>query len=168
MTAHPEKVLVYFGAIGGSGSYLAHKNNMKSIIMDEAQRYIILNLSQVVGRGGNGNNLFNSFKESLRRGEEIKCYRDCLRSLIDIDDVMYLLNNLIYTENYGIHNFYGIEPLPVDLIIQLMAEALEVTARIKISEGSYVKIDNSDSVKRLVINDINKYCYTKGLINKYI
>ena len=133
-----DKIFVYFGAIGGGDEYLEHKFRMKSIIMNSVKRYIILNLTQVVGKGGNKDNLFNAFRRSLLNGEEITIYKNCIRSLVDIDDVMNLLDNLIDNKNYGIHNFYGIEPLPVSIIIQLMKEA------------------------------VNEKGYTKNLINKYL
>ena len=98
---HYDKVFVYFGAIGGGKEYLKHKDNMKSIVKSEAERHVILNLSQVVGWGGNNNNLFNSFRSLLINGEEIRCYRNCLRSMIDIEDVIYVLNYLISIRRYG-------------------------------------------------------------------
>ena len=161
------KVFIYFGAIGGGELYLRHKYKMQSIILQKTNNFIILNLSQVVGHGGNANTLFNAFRKSLLKGEEIKVYRDCFRSLIDIDDVMMILDSLIELKYYGVHNFYGIESLPVDLIVQLMAESLGVKARMVMTAGNYVRIDNSIVIQRL-IKGINTKNYTKNLIEKYI
>ena len=162
-----DKLFIYFGAIGGSELYLRHKYNMQNIIMQNVDNYIILNLSQVVGKGGNEKTLFNAFRKSLLNGKEITVYRDCLRSFIDIEDVMYVLDWFISLRNYGVHNFYGIEPLPVNLIVQLMAEALGMKACMATTEGTYIKIDNSISVQRLIVG-IKTKDYTKRLINKYI
>jgi len=154
------RVFVYFGAIGGSELYLKHKERMKNIVTS-VEKHIILNLSQVVGRGGNNNNLFNAFRRSLLEGEEITVYRDCLRSLIDVEDVISILEELTSKKKYGVYNFYGVDPLPVDLIVQLMAEALGVKACIRTTEGKYVKVENT-------VPFTNKKDYTKKLINKYI
>lgn len=162
-----DKIFIYFGAIGGSELYLRHKYKMQSIIMRNIDNFIILNLSQVVGRGGNDNTLFNAFRKSLLNGDEIQVYRNCFRSLIDIDDVMMILNLLIKSRYYGIHNFYGIEPLPIDLIVQLMAEPLKVKVRMAMTEGDYIKINNSMIIQQL-ITGIKTKDYTKRLIEKYI
>ncbi|SDE43445.1 NAD-dependent epimerase/dehydratase family protein [Riemerella columbipharyngis] len=94
--------------------YVLHKLKIEQIVKDSCQSYLILRISNVVGKGGNPNLLMNYLVREVKSQRVINVHTKATRNLIDADDVrdatLFLLDkklnnivvNIAYPENYTI------------------------------------------------------------------
>ena len=163
---YDDKILVYFGTSTDSNSiYSLHKQKMCKKVKT-AERHIVLNLSQVVGRGGNANNFFNSIFTALTNGDEIKVC-PVYRSLIDLDDIIMALEWLLDNHLYGEHNLFDIDLMSVKDIVVMMAEEIGVEANITEIEDGYQGTMANTPLMDMLVEPLRED-YTKSLIKKYI
>ncbi len=98
---HVGKLFVYFSTCSiydsskNSSSYVNHKLNMEHIIATESENYLILRVSNAVGKGGNKNTLINFLVDSIREKRMIKVHIEATRNLIDVSDVVKITLELI-------------------------------------------------------------------------
>jgi len=137
---NPEKIFVYFSTCSiydssKTGSdYVLHKLKMEQLIKNNHNQFLILRVSNVVGKGGNPNLLMNYLVRSIKNNETINVHTKATRNLIDAADVKQItfdliekydfnkIVNLAYMQNYSIieileiiENFYNIK-LDLNLI----------------------------------------------------
>ena len=160
---------VYFSTtnINNDGKYFKHKKKVENYIIENFKNYLIFRLPNVVGFGGNNNNMFNFFKKSIINGDEI-IVKNVLKSLIDIDDVLFICNNLMNYNN-RIFNISYIELMNVLSIVEEMSKIFKTKPIIKLdlSKPHRDIIDNSDEVEVLIDERIDRNDYIKKIINKY-
>lgn len=170
---YQNKIFVYFSTISilnKKTSYTKHKKNIENIIKKSNEKYFIFRIPQIVGINGNPKNLFNYFKNSIKKGENIKVY-NVYRSFVDIEDLLKIVEYVITNDNPSkIYSFSGIECLTVDRIISYFYIILGGEIRydlIEVYEKKYTKNSKiiNDAINHLHI-DRNEY--TKKLITKYI
>jgi UDP-2-acetamido-2,6-beta-L-arabino-hexul-4-ose reductase len=162
-----DKTIVYFSSAATTKSaYFFHKRYMESIAMMN-EKHIILRLPQVVGVGGNPNNLFNYFANRLRNSENIRLQWNAFRSLVDVKDVKKVIDYLISNNKIGLHILNGIEFLRVDIIVFMMAQKLKTKANISIDPGGSYPYMINDYDVAMAMGNIEKN-YTKKLIDKYL
>ena len=117
---NPEKIFVYFSTCSiydsskTSSDYVLHKLKMEQLIKISCEKYLILRVSNAVGKGGNPNLLMNYLVRSIKNNETINVHTKATRNLIDADDIrnitfMLLENqtfnkiiNVAYSQNYAI------------------------------------------------------------------
>ncbi|WP_297982268.1 NAD-dependent epimerase/dehydratase family protein [uncultured Chryseobacterium sp.] len=117
---NPWKIFIYFSTCSiydssKTGSdYVLHKLKMEQLIKESVEQYLILRVSNAVGKGGNPNLLMNYLIRSINNGETINVHTKATRNLIDAEDVQnithQLLNenhlnkiiNVAYLQNYSI------------------------------------------------------------------
>lgn len=87
---------------------------MEQIIKNACAKYLILRVSNAVGKGGNPNLLMNYLVRSIKNNETINVHTKATRNLIDADDIKNItfsllenktLNKIInvaYNQNYAI------------------------------------------------------------------
>lgn len=115
-----EKTFVYFSTCSvydsskTASNYVLHKLKMEQIIKNSCERYLILRVSNAVGKGGNPNLLMNYLVRSIKNNETINVHTKATRNLIDAEDIrnitfMLLDNqtlnkivNVAYIQNYAI------------------------------------------------------------------
>jgi len=166
VSTYNDKVLVYFGTrISMENPYFVHKQKMCDIIRVK-DKYIILRLSQVVGRGGNAHNFFNSIFVSLINREEIKAY-PVKRSLIDIEDIVMVLEYLLNNNLYGEHRLFEIDTVPAVDIIKIMAKEMGVDANITSIEGEVLEVPSNSTLINTLIESLRGN-YTEDVVKKYI
>lgn len=173
---HPEKIFVYFSTCSiydsskADSSYVLHKLKMEQLISGHCERYLILRVSNAVGKGGNPNLLMNYLVRSIKNNERINVHTKATRNLIDADDIKKItfsmirdqaLNkivNVAYPQNYTIieileiiERFYNIE-LELNLI----------------KSGSGYDIDVADVEYHFIENNLNnKDAYLCNILQKY-
>ena len=163
---YKDKILVYFGTSTINDSvYSQHKQKMCDKAKT-AERHIVLNLSQVVGRGGNANNFFNNIFTALTNGGEIKTC-PVYRSLIDVDDIIRVLEWLLDNHLYGEHNLFDIDPMSVGDIVAIMANEMGVDANITDVEYGYQGTMVNTPLVDMLVEPLRED-YTERLIKKYI
>lgn len=171
-----DKIFVYFSTCSiydssKTGSdYVLHKLKMEQLIKYSCERYLILRVSNAVGRGGNPNLLVNYLIRSIRNKETINVHTKATRNLIDADDIKNItfklldeqaLNkivNVAYIQNYAI-----IEILEV--IERFYGTKLDLNL---IKSGSGYDINVPDVEEYFVKNNLtNKDSYLCKILQKY-
>lgn len=165
------KHIVYFTSFQYSGNlrYANHKYYMEIIIRDAGMDYTILKLPQVIGRGGNANNLFNYLVNGIRNNNVINVYKNAFRSLIDIDDVKKIVDISVKLHDKYII-FPYIEKLLVNDIVILISEALDIKPRINIVDSDEFDYPERTLIAEYILQQmvITSEGYTERIINKYL
>lgn len=120
ISENTDKVFVYFSTCSiydssKTGSdYVLHKLKMEQLIKKSCPRFLILRVSNAVGKGGNPNLLMNYIVKAVKNDETINVHTQATRNLIDVDDIRNVtfdllkqqsLNKIInvaYSKNYSI------------------------------------------------------------------
>lgn len=126
MSENPEKIFIYFSTCSVYDSsktesdYVLHKLKMEQLIKYSCKKYLILRVSNVVGKGGNPNLLMNYLIRSVNNNETINVHTKATRNLIDADDVKSITFQLIDNADFNkiinvayIHNYKIIEILEI-------------------------------------------------------
>ncbi|SDE76651.1 NAD-dependent epimerase/dehydratase family protein [Epilithonimonas hungarica] len=173
---NPQKIFIYFSTCSiydsskVDSNYVLHKLKMEQIIKDRCERFLILRVSNAVGKGGNPNLLMNYLIRSVMNNEMINVHTKATRNLIDADDIKKItfsmlkrrtLNtivNLAYPQNYTI-----IEIL--EIIERFYNTKLKLNL---IKSGSGYDIDVSDVEYHFIDNNLtNKDSYLCSILQKY-
>lgn len=159
---------IYFSTINdGNSKYFIHKRNIENYISSNSKNYLIFRLPNVVGNGGNVNNIFNYLNQKILNDEVIKV-QDINRSLIDIDDVKNICEQCFNIKN-TILDISIIEEIKVIDIVNIMSDELNKKTEVEIIGGISKNYTNSQQVDNVIkILGIDKESYTKKLIKKYI
>ncbi|QQQ26804.1 NAD-dependent epimerase/dehydratase family protein [Chryseobacterium indoltheticum] len=120
ISENTDKVFVYFSTCSiydssKTGSdYVLHKLKMEQLIKKSCPQFLILRVSNAVGKGGNPNLLMNYILKAVKNDETINVHTQATRNLIDVDDIRNVtfdllkqqsLNKIInvaYSKNYSI------------------------------------------------------------------
>jgi nucleoside-diphosphate-sugar epimerase len=165
--------LVYFSSIfiNRKSPYYEHKTNIENIIKKKSHDFLILRLPQLVGTGGNSNNIFNFFKDKISKDEIISIIKDSERSLIDIDDVRDFVFYALENNISGTLNFSSVEKISVLNLATLMANNLNKNLNYNLlinTEISTIFENNPEINLFLKLKKIEKKGYIQKLIKKYL
>ena len=145
--------------------YILHKKKMEEIIIKKSKKYLIFRLSQVVGFGGNSNNIVNFFYNRIKLGKKIEVYRKATRNIIDVSCIANIVNyfikdNKLYNQ---IINIAAPKNTSVENIIKILEEILN-----KNSNKYYLDIGDDYIIDISCIRDIGCKCiYGEQAILKY-
>lgn len=173
---NPNKIFIYFSTCSiydsskTESQYVLHKLKMEQIIAELCPQYLILRVSNAVGKGGNPNLLMNYLIRSVKSGESINVHTKATRNLIDTEDIKNItllllekqeLNkivNLAYLENYSI-----IE------ILQIIEKFFHLNININlIKAGSGYDISIPDIENYFIENQLTtKEAYLCRILEKY-
>jgi nucleoside-diphosphate-sugar epimerase len=121
---------IYFSTInGGDSKYFTHKKSMENFIISNSKNYLIFRLPNVVGYGGNINNIFNYFNSKILNGDVVNI-QNVTRSLIDIDDVRRICKYCLNLSNKVI-NISNIEILKVSDIVDTISDEININVKKK-------------------------------------
>ena len=165
ITENPDKIFVYFSTCSiydssKTGSdYVLHKLKMEQLIKKSCNQFLILRVSNAVGKGGNPNLLMNYIVNAVKNNETINVHIKATRNLIDAEDVKNItfdlldkqhLNKIInvaYTQNYSI------------------IEILEIIERFYDIKPQ-INLIRSGSGYDIQVSDIEEYFYKNNMIDK--
>ncbi|MCG2792777.1 MAG: NAD-dependent epimerase/dehydratase family protein [Weeksellaceae bacterium] len=173
---NPEKIFVYFSTCSiydssKTGSdYVLHKLKMEQIIKNSCQKYLILRVSNAVGKGGNPNLLMNYLVRSIQNHETINVHTKATRNLIDTDDIKNITFELLNNQNFNkiinvayIQNYAIIEIL--EIIERFYSTKLSLNL-IKSGSGYDINVpDVEDYFRRNALT--NKEFYLGRILEKY-
>ena len=165
------KKLIYFSTVSvvdGSlkSPYINHKVKMEKLISDNHSNYLIFRLPIVIGNNANKITFFNSLKDKINNGEELKVF-NVSRYLIDVDDLSNTLPILIDDENEKnktlnicYDNFSSVKN-----IIERMEFYLKKT-----SDKVYMECDSNIPVDNYYFNTLFKKSkdYNEIIFQKYL
>lgn len=176
MQEHPGKIFVYFSTCSiydssKTGSdYVLHKLKMEQIIKNDVEKYLILRVSNAVGKGGNPNLLMNYLTRTVINEEAINVHTNASRNLIDADDVRNITLNLIARENLNrIVNVAYPENYSVIEILELLERFLQKKLKLNLlKSGSGYEIDIPEAYEYFKQNNLLfKEAYLSRMLEKY-
>lgn len=170
---NPDKLFVYFSTCSiydsskASSLYVNHKLNMEHIVASENPKYLIVRVSNAVGKGGNQNLLMNYFYRAILSGNKISIHRNAARNLIDVEDVVKIVLGLIGSHpSNKIYNIAYLSNFKISEIIDVFENELN-------QHGIKEFMDFGESYS-IDVHDIEKYFsennhinYLRSLIRKY-
>jgi nucleoside-diphosphate-sugar epimerase len=95
-----DSYIVYFSTCSvfdnslSSSVYVKHKIEIENSLRERG-RSLVIRLPQVVGVGGNKNNLINYLIFKILNGEKFDLWFNASRSLIDVDDVVFFTKKFV-------------------------------------------------------------------------
>ena len=170
---NPDKKIVYFSSIFVKNKlkvpYYIHKKNMEKLIKKKSKNYLIIRLPQVIGLGGNQNNLINFLVKKIDKSETIYIEKKTYRAIIDIDDLKKIVIYLLKTKK-KIVNIYGFERVEVIEIVDTISKIKQKPIFVVLMEkGISIKKNKSRFIKKMIKNtQINIKNYTIKTLKKYL
>lgn len=170
---HPHKLFIYFSTCSIYDSskynspYVLHKLHMEEIIKEIATNYLILRISNAVGKGGNPNLLLNYLARSIKENKVLTIHKNATRNLIDVEDIKNIVLKYISSNSYNkIVNVAYTDNFKIPDIITAFQDILNIKANISIEDlGEHYSIDVHELNYKFPITDKKKYLY--NLIKKY-
>ena len=104
---NPEQLFVYFSTCSIYDSskynspYVLHKLHIEELIKQRAKHYLILRVSNAVGKGGNPNLLMNYLSRQIINKQELNIHQHATRNLIDVEDVKNITLNYIKSKDWN-------------------------------------------------------------------
>jgi nucleoside-diphosphate-sugar epimerase len=159
-----------FNPSKANSPYIKHKLNIENFIEDNYPDYIIIRLPNIVGNGGNKNNLFPYLYQTILNGGPVKIFKHAVRHLMSANDLPEIVNMLIKSDFNGkINVCYDSPPLVIDIYL-FMCTALHKTPNYELildSEKLY-EIDNSSFKELIKINHLHVVSDWKVIVNNFI
>lgn len=167
IAANKDKIFVYYSTCSiydssKTGSdYVLHKLKMEQIIKNSCDRFLILRVSNAVGKGGNANLLMNYIVNAVKNNETINVHTKATRNLIDVEDIKKItldlldkkdankIINVAYINNYSI------------------IEILEIIERFY-NKKTNLNLTNSGSGYNIDVEDIGNYFTENNATDKEI
>lgn len=173
ISENSDKLFIYFSTCSiydsskSDSAYVSHKLNMEYMISTKSSRYLIIRVSNAVGRGGNENLLMNHLYKTIKSDSKIIIHTNAKRNLIDVEDIVQLVLELMKQEVYNkIVNIAYPKNFSISEIVQCFENSLNVEAH-KVCEdkGASYTIDAHWS-KYYFAEELGVE-YLNRLINKY-
>jgi len=170
---NPEKLFIYFSTCSIYDSskynslYVLHKLHIEEIIKEKAEHFLVLRVSNAVGRGGNPNLLMNYLSRQILNDQELVVHQHATRNLIDVEDVKKItlkyinlkkwnkIVNVAYSENFNIP----------EIIQALEKNYAQFAKKIIESKGEHYSIDIHELDYEFELT--SKESYLKNIIDKY-
>lgn len=165
MSENPEKIFIYFSTCSVYDSsktesdYVLHKLKMEQLIKYSCKKYLILRVSNVVGKGGNPNLLMNYLIRSVNNNETINVHTKATRNLIDADDVKSITFQLI--DNADLNKIINVAYIHNYKIIEIL-EIIERFYNKKLT----LNLIKSGSGYDINVPDVESYFKINGLTDK--
>lgn len=176
LSQYSEALFVYFSTCSiydsskSNSPYVLHKLHMEDIIHTTAKKYLILRVSNAVGKGGNPNLLMNYLVRSLKANQQISIHTEATRNLIDVEDIKNLTLQLIVEKNYNrIINIAYPENYSIPELVHIIEKYFnKKTEHIYLNTGSGYEISIPETKKYFTNkNLIHKESYLCNILNKY-
>ena len=133
---NPEKAFIYFSTCSiydsskNGSAYVNHKLRMEQIVEEFATKFLILRVSNAVGKGGNPNLLMNYLVNSVKEEKIINVHTLATRNLIDADDIKNITLDLIDQGRLNqIINVAYLENFSTSEILEILEKHFNKTAK---------------------------------------
>jgi len=176
ISEYPDKVFVYFSTCSiydsskTGSNYVLHKLKMEQIIKNSCNRFLILRVSNAVGKGGNPNLLINYLVKAVISNETINIHTKATRNLIDTEDIRKITFELLEKKKINkIINVAYIQNYSIIEILEILEHFYVKKANINlIKNGSGYDISIPDVEDYFIENNLNnKEVYLKKILKKY-
>ena len=173
---HRDSLFVYFSTCSvydsskATSQYVNHKLFIENLIKEKAKKYLILRVSNAVGRQGNSNLLLNYLFEKAVNNEEIIIQKGAKRNLIDVEDVRSITENIITNNifNKTINLAYLANFSIID-IVSAIEKYTNQSLKLKFEDSGQEYNISLDYAKEYFLekNNLNKAHYLENLFEKY-
>ncbi|MEY4292241.1 MAG: hypothetical protein RIQ61_618 [Bacteroidota bacterium] len=151
--------------------YVEHKLNIESYIQKHCNQYLIIRLSNVVGKTSNPNTVMNFFYNRINKQINFDLWNLSYRNLIDVEDVAkivsFIINNHVFANT--IVNVANTQSIAVSQLVTKMEQFLSKKAMSTILDKGYeFQIDTTaiqPILKQLQLSF--EHDYVDGLLKKY-
>lgn len=173
---NPNKIFLYFSTCSIYDSskteshYVLHKLKMEQIIARLCPQYLILRLSNAVGKGGNPNLLMNYLVRSVKNNEIINVHTKATRNLIDTEDIRNIVLHLVEKKEFNkIVNVAYPENYTIIEILEIIEKFFNLKLNLNlIKAGSGYNINIPDVESYFTENNLmNKEMYLCKILEKY-
>ena len=131
-----DKIFIYFSTCSiydsskNGSPYVNHKLKMEQIVEELADQFLILRVSNAVGKGGNPNLLMNYLVNAFHQEKEITVHTLATRNLIDADDVKNITLKFINENSFNkIINVAYLENFSTSEILEILEKHFNKTAK---------------------------------------
>ena len=173
---NPDKIFIYFSTCSiydssKNGSlYVNHKLRMEQIVEELSRKFLILRVSNAVGKGGNPNLLMNYLVNAFQQEKEITIHTLATRNLIDADDIKKITLKLV-KENIlnKIINVAYLENFSTSEILEILEKYFNKTAKKKIKKSGQSYLISIPEVESYFVenNLTNKEAYLCRILDRY-
>lgn len=178
IASNPKVQLVYFSTLSiedplvKKRPYIHHKLALEKYIKENCNHFLICRVSNVVGQNGNSNTIINYLVRNIKSQEKIEIWKDAERNIIDIDDVKYIIEELL---NRNVSNKVVTVAMSKNISVVDIVSQIELHLHIKanasyINKGEKLIINTSEIVnelKMVVQKKGDGIKYIASLLNKY-
>lgn len=170
---HPHHLFVYFSTCSIYDSskynspYVLHKLHIEEVIKQHTTNYLILRVSNAVGKGGNPNLLMNYLYRQITTNQQLNVHQHATRNLIDVEDVKQITLQYIESGKWNkIVNVAYSENFFIPEIIEAFEKSLKKqSSKIIEDKGEHYSIDVHELEYQFSMQD--KKEYLNNLIRKY-
>lgn len=176
LAGNQNKIFIYFSTCSiydssKTGSdYVLHKLKMEQLIKKMCPKFLILRVSNAVGKGGNPNLLMNYIVRAVKNNETINVHTKATRNLIDVEDIRNVTFNLIDSQSLNmIVNVAYVKNYSIIEILEIVEKFYGKKVNINlIKSGSGYDI-NAPEIEQYFIenNQVNKEIYLYNILHKY-
>jgi dTDP-4-dehydrorhamnose reductase len=104
-------------------TYGRQKAEVERYVLEKAKGGLVLRLGKVVAATGEASDMLGDWAARLESGEEIRCARDQVMSLLEVDDAVTVFRRLAESGQSGIFHVCGPQPVSrLDLLQTLAGE----------------------------------------------
>jgi len=176
ISEYPKKLFIYFSTCSvydssKTGSdYVLHKLKMEQLIKSSCEKYLILRVSNAVGKGGNPNLLMNYLIRSIKNNETINVHTKATRNLVDAEDIKNITFQLIEKSEFNkIVNVAYVQNYTIIEILEIIERFYDTKIHLNlIKNGSGYDINIPDVEDYFRINNLNnKESYLCRILEKY-
>lgn len=172
---HPDKLIVFFSTYSifdeslKNSPYVIHKQSIEKYISSSKNHYLIARVSNIVGRGGNPNNVFNFLFNSIIQDKQFELWKNSSRNLLLIDDFVKILKYVLKVEiksaESKILNIVNSQNYSVEEIIHAIEKQLNKKAIYKeVDLSSNSGFVDNESKKRFIMSGIQSENYIEKLV----
>jgi len=144
-----DKLLVYFSTcsmydpVAKDTLYVKHKLKMEKLIEDKSKHFLILRVSQILGKSKN-NTLVNYLYEHIKHGKHFQVWENSNRNLIALPEVIKISQELIENEKHHNKIYHIANSLYLD--ITNLVDIFEVVLEKK---ANYTMIDKGEKYQTI-------------------
>lgn len=171
-----ENLFIYFSTCSiydsskTNSPYVLHKLHMEELIKKYAKNYLILRVSNAVGKGGNPNLLINYLVRSIQNNETINVHTKATRNLIDAEDIKNITLELVEYKKYNkiINIAYPFNYSIIE-ILEIMEGKFKKRLDLNLTKaGSGYEINSPESEIYFKNKNLtNKEAYLNRILDKY-
>tara|TARA_Y100000590_G_scaffold120222_1_gene137646 strand:+ start:717 stop:1442 length:726 start_codon:yes stop_codon:yes gene_type:complete len=178
-TIEEDGTLLYFSTCSiddpsrNKNFYIQHKLDIENFIKKNFKKFLIIRLSEVVGKSTNTNTLVNFFFDKIKKKEKFDLWADANRSIIDIEDVVKILIDFLSINKKITNQIINIANPKMSTAFHIV-KILENITQTKAKYNMISKGEKNWNINTSAINDSLKRCditfkkdYLENLLKKY-